>query len=248
MFTKRINAFFLKRFIKGDNVTCPICEKSFVTFLPFGDPLRMNARCPSCQSLERHRMLYLFLQQKTDFFSQKHKVLHVAPEKRLMKRFQKMANLEYITGDKFEGGFDHSYSKDVVYLDLMNISFEENSFDIVLCSHVLEHIPDDITAMKEIFRVLKPGGWAILQVPLDEERSSTFEDFSITDPVERKALFGQHDHVRVYGRDYADRLQNAGFQVDIIDFFNTFSKEDQTKFGLIKDDIYLCQKKKNAAP
>lgn len=239
---KLIKRLLLRQLLKGDNVECPICKHRFITFLPFGLKPRANAHCPYCGSLERHRLLWLFLKNKTNFFEVKNKVLHVAPEKFFMKEFKKNLNIEYYAGDKFEGGFDKSYSKDVKYLDITDIKFDDESFDMVFCSHVLEHVPDDIKAMREIHRILKPAGWAILQVPIDEEKDFTYEDNSITDPKEREKAFGQFDHLRLYGKDYKQRLESAGFRVEVVDVYSQFNDLQRFKYGLIRDDIFLCYK------
>jgi ubiquinone/menaquinone biosynthesis C-methylase UbiE len=128
-------------------------------------------------------------------------------------------------------------------IDMTNIQYSENSFSVILCSHVLEHIPEDIKAMKELYRVLSNDGWAILQVPLDNNRESTFEDFSITSPEERQKYFGRFDHCRLYGRDYKDRLTEAGFEVTVDDYVRNFSAADVEKYGLEDwEDVYFCKK------
>ncbi len=134
-------------------------------------------------------------------------MLHVAPELCFIDRFESLENLDYITGD-----IESPLAE--VKMDVHDIPFENDSFDIVFCNHVLEHVADDFKAMSEIHRVLKPGGWAILQIPFfDPIPDITFEDPSITDPKERDKVFGQDDHVRLYGKDYPERLEQAGFKV-----------------------------------
>lgn len=194
-------------FYKGNNVECPICEHQFRKFLPYGRKARENALCPSCLALERHRLMHLFLQQKTNFFTAPLKVLHVAPEICFIDRFEKQANLDYITAD-----IESPLAK--VKMDIHAIPFPENHFDVVFCNHVLEHVQDDAQAMRELYRVLKPGGWGICQIPLFFPLpDKTIEDPSIKDPADREKVFGQSDHVRLYGKDYADRLRKAGFEV-----------------------------------
>lgn len=148
---------------------------------------------------------YIYL-EKQIFFSAPKKVLHFAPEQAFYKRFKKLKNLDYTTTDL------HSPLADVK-ADICDLPFEDNSFDIILCNHVLEHIPNDTLAMKELYRILKPGGMGIFQIPQDYNRTTTFEDNSITDPNKRAEIFGQYDHVRVYGMDYFDKLRSIGFQV-----------------------------------
>ncbi len=218
-------------FYKGNKVECPVCESHFRKFLPYGRKSRSNALCPKCLALERHRLIWLYLKQKTDFFTKEAKMLHVAPELCFMDRFESLSNLEYITAD-----IESPLAK--VKMDIHQIPFDDNSIDIIFCNHVLEHVDDDLKALNEIRRVLKPGGWAILQVPfffpLPEE---TFEDKSITDPKEREKAFGQDDHVRLYGQDYADRLASSGLQVLEEKFIEELTKEDKIRYALPESEI-----------
>jgi len=191
-------------FFKGNRFTDPIDGKSYRKFLPYGyGKQRLNALSPGTLSLERHRQMWLYLQRETDFFSAPLKVLHIAPEQEFLRRFKKLPNLDYISADLFSPIVD-------VKADLLDLPFEDNSFDVVFCNHVLEHIEDDHQAMRELYRVLRTGGWGILQVPLKNANQETYEDFTITDPKERQKHFGQYDHVRWYGMDYFTRLADAG--------------------------------------
>ncbi|GGK26920.1 SAM-dependent methyltransferase [Yeosuana aromativorans] len=223
---------FLAFFLKGTNYTDPIDGKSFRTFLPYGyGKQRNNALSPSTLSLERHRLLWLYLKHETDFFtSHYYKVLHFAPEQAFYKRFKSMSNLEYVTTDLNSPLAD-------VKADICNLPFEDDAFDVILCNHVLEHIPDDTKAMQELYRVLKPGGFGVFQIPQDLNRETTFEDNTITDKKERTKIFGQYDHVRVYGRDYFDKLRSIGFKVEEMDYTSTLSQEDITKYCLAKGEI-----------
>lgn len=223
--------------LKGNTFTDPIDGRSFRSFLPYGyNKQRSNVLSPSTLSLERHRLLWLYLQRETNFFTAPAKVLHIAPEQAFFSRFRKMKNLNYITSDL------HSPLADVK-ADICDLPFEDHSFDWVFCNHVLEHIPDDIQAMKEIFRVLKPKGTAILQIPQDLNRATTFEDNSIIDKKQRTEIFGQYDHVRVYGRDYFDRLRNVGFQVEEVDYTLQFTTEEIKKYCLAQGEIIpICRK------
>ncbi|WP_298418243.1 class I SAM-dependent methyltransferase [uncultured Kordia sp.] len=217
--------------LKGKKFTDPIDGKSFRKFLSYGYAVnRENALSPSTLSLERHRLLWLYLQNETDFFTKPQKVLHFAPEQAFYKRFRNQKNLDYTTTDLFSPLAD-------VKADICNLPFEDNSFDTILCNHVLEHIPDDTKAMQELYRVLKPNGMAILQIPQDLRREITFEDDSITDPKERTKIFGQYDHVRVYGRDYFDKLRSIGFIVKEEDYTTKFSKTDIKKYCLMKGEV-----------
>ena len=222
---------FLAFFLKGTDFTDPIDGKSFRVFLPYGyDQQRNNVLSPSTLSLERHRLLWLYLKNKTDFFTANHKVLHFAPEQAFYKRFQTMKNLEYITTDLDSPLAD-------VKADICNLPFEDNEFDVILCNHVLEHIPNDTKAMQELYRIMKPGGFGVFQIPQDLNRDTTFEDNTITDKKERTKIFGQYDHVRVYGKDYFDKLRSIGFQVEEVDYTKTLPQEDITRYCLAKGEI-----------
>jgi SAM-dependent methyltransferase len=130
-------------------------------------------------------------------------------------------------------------------INIADIPLPDDQFDCVICYHVLEHIPDDQKAMRELFRVLKPGGWAILQSPIDFNHDKTFEDPSIVSPDERERFFGQNDHVRIYGRDYKDRLEKAGFVVKVDDYVQQLGDSAIKKYGLMRDEkIHFCSKPK----
>ncbi len=218
-------------FYKGTKYTDPIDNKSFRTFFPYGyGTQRPNVLSPSTLSLERHRLLWLYLKDKTDFFTAPKKVLHMAPEQCFIKRFKKLKNLDYTTADLYSPIVD-------VKADILDLPFEDNSFDIILCNHVLEHIIDDSKAMSELYRVLKPNGMGIFQIPQDLSLDKTYEDFSITSPEERAKHFGQYDHVRIYGKDYFDRLRNVGFIVNEVDYSKELSPEMVDKYRLVKGEI-----------
>jgi len=218
-------------FLKGNNYTDPIDGKSFKSFLPYGyGKQRNNVLSPSTLSLERHRLLWLYLKNETDFFSANSKILHFAPEQCFLKRFKTLKNLDYTTTDLLSPIAD-------VKADICNLPFKNDTFDVILCNHVLEHIPDDTKAMQELYRVMKQGGYGILQIPQDLDRATTFEDNSITDKKERAKIFGQYDHVRVYGRDYFDKLSQIGFKVDAVDYTAQLSEENIKKFCLAKGEL-----------
>ncbi|HET9571136.1 MAG TPA: methyltransferase domain-containing protein [Bacteroidales bacterium] len=228
---------------KGDKVQCPICASTFSAFAPFGDYQRPNALCPRCHSLERHRLIWKYLNDQTNLFTQdqKSRLLHFAPEEAFYHVLSNHPKIDYVPCDLSPEKYQDKRGPKVVKVDITDIPFEDRSFDVIICNHVLEHIPDDARAMSELLRVLKKGGWAILMVPLDYNREITYEDFSIHSPQGREEAFGQFDHVRIYGKDYPDRLRKVGFQVDEIDFVKTFSKEDQFRFGLFDQDrLYIC--------
>ena len=227
--------------LRGNTVECPCCGSRYITFLPAGIKKRANAKCIQCGSLERHRTLWLYLHEKPGFFTTPAKLLHVAPEIQLYQKLTKIPNISYhsidLHPDKYWYG--HKTKK----MDVTAMTYTDESFDIVICNHVLEHIPDDRKAISEIYRVCKTGGFAILNVPVNNKLDSTIEDPYITDPVKMKELFGQPDHVRVYGNDYITRLTGAGFKVEEIDFVSKFSHNEQFRYGLKPQElIYYCSK------
>ena len=223
--------------LRGKKYTDPIDGKSFKSFLPYGyGKQRPNVLSPSTLSLERHRLLWLYLKNETDFFTSNKKVLHFAPEQAFYKRFRQLKNLDYTTTDLLSPLAD-------VKADICDLPFKDNTYDVILCNHVLEHIPDDIKAMQELYRVLKPNGMAILQIPQDLNRETTFEDNTITDKKERAEIFGQYDHVRIYGRDYFDKLRSIGFKVEEVDYTSKLSSEKIDKYRLAKGEIIpVCYK------
>lgn len=221
----------LKLIYKGSRYKDPIDNSTFRKFLPYGYlKQRMNVLSPSTLSLERHRLLWLFLENETDFFTKPLKLLHFAPEQAFFKHFKTLKNIDYTTTDLNSPLAD-------VKADICDLPFKSQSFDVVLCNHVLEHIPDDIQALKEIFRILKKGGWAVLQIPQDLDRDKTFEDNSITAPKERSKIFGQYDHVRVYGLDYFDKLKSIGFEVHAVEYTKKLSAKDIDYYRLAPREI-----------
>jgi len=233
----RQSFYFLRGlWYRGSKYQCPCCETQVRRFLSGGVTLRSNAQCPRCGSLERHRLLWLYLKQKTDFFNQQLCVLDVAPSYFMQQKFRHYANLDYLST-----GLDDPWV--MTHMDLMAIPLPDNHFHCILCYHVLEHITDDRQAMRELFRVLKPNGWAILQSPVDMARETTFEDSRITAPEDRRILFGQDDHLRVYGRDYIERLQEAGFSVTMDTFVRQLSDTSIERWGLMKEELlFICKK------
>jgi SAM-dependent methyltransferase len=224
-------------FYKGNAVECPVCKSQFKKFVPYGrtNP-RENALCPNCLALERHRLMWLYLQEKTNFFDAPHKVLHVAPEHCFIHRFEAMKNLDYVTAD-----IESPLAQ--VKMDIHAIPFESNTFDVAFCNHVMEHVADDHQAMKELCRVLKPNGWAIIQSPMDTSRSTTFEDASITSEADREKYYWQKDHVRLFGLDYAQRLEKAGFQVTEDPFVKELGQQVVSRYALPSEEIiYFCRK------
>ena len=218
--------------MRGDKYIDPIDGRGFKSFLPYGyESPRDNVLAPYTLSLERHRLLWLYLKNETNFFTAPLKMLHFAPEQAFYKRFRNLKNLDYTTTDLNSPLAD-------VKADICNLPFEDAAFDVIFCNHVLEHIPDDTKAMQELYRILKPGGWGVFQIPQDLNRKTTFEDDSITDRKERAKIFGQYDHVRIYGRDYFDKLRSMGFVVEEVDYTSTMSSEDIEKYRLAKGELH----------
>jgi len=219
----------------GSKRYCPVCENHVRKFLPFGDPPRSQARCPICKSLERHRLDWLFFARKTDLFDGKPKnMLHAAPEACLETRFRRIKNLDYLTADL-------NNPRATVKMDITSIDYPDNTFSVIYCSHVLEHVPDDHKAIAELYRVLKPDGWAVLQVPITSE--ITYEDPAITEPEERKKYFGQWDHVRRCGPDYIERMRSAGFFAECLYATDVLEELNCIKMGIHKEQpIFFCRK------
>jgi hypothetical protein len=246
------------RQLQGDDVFCPVCSSSFSSFAPLykwhtdglsGDhsleKTEENKRCPNCHSLQRQRMLWMFLHQKTTLLDMKPKsLLEVAPDLPFFDLFSNQPRIDYHPVDLMPQQWKYSgFPSPVAEADICHLNHPDNSFDVILCSHVLEHVPQDRQALLELHRVLKPGGWAIIQVPVHYNLEVTYEDPAITSPEEREKAFGQKDHCRRYGRDYAKILFNAGFKVTVIDFFREFSEAEAAFYGLDPwEKIHLCSK------
>lgn len=223
---------------KGSDITlfhCPICERTN-NFKPYGYQQRQNAMCPSCQSLERHRFLYCYLKKLDLLANDQVRLLHFAPESCFIHIFENLLHHNYFTVDL--------YNMNVKYnMDINNLQFDENIFDYILCNHVLEHIEDDLKALKELYRVLKKGGKAIITVPVFREK--TYEDFSITTPEGRMKAFFHPEHVRIYGKDIIERMETAGFEVKIINPQDILTDEQIKNYSLLANvtqEIYCCQK------
>jgi predicted SAM-dependent methyltransferase len=232
-----------------DGVECPFCGGHFREFLPaglsipvlkekqvIGGGYRANAVCPCCQSLDRERLVYLYLKSKTGVFHHNVRLLHIAPEKRLQEVLAPRLNIEYHS-------VDTNSPLATVRMSATDLGYQTSFFDVIICNHVLEHIPNDRKAMSELHRVLKPGGWAILQVPISMSLRETYEDSTVTAPLERERLFGQNDHVRIYARDYRDRLEAVGFAVRVYSYTEEFGEFASRKYGLnIEENLYISCK------
>lgn len=207
--------------------------------MPYGyQVVRENVLCPNCLSLERHRLLWLYLKEKTNFFTAPLKMMHVAPEQCFLNRFKKMDNLDYTTVDMESPIAD-------VKADIQKLPFDDETFDVVMCNHVLEHVEDLYRAVSEIIRVLRYGGYAILQVPIEMDREETFEDPTITSVKEREKIFGQYDHVRVFGRDYPKILEKAGFVVKEKNYLDEITDGVIDKYRLTRNDFMVAFLKEN---
>jgi SAM-dependent methyltransferase len=220
--------------LRGDAVECPCCWGRFSEFMPGRNPT--NPICPRCGAQARHRALWLYLHERTDLFSgEGHRVLHFAPERALGGALAAASGIDYVSVDLDDpAAMEH--------FDITDIPHPDGSFDVILCIHVLEHVDDDRRAMRELHRILAPGGFAIVLVPLDLNRAETYEDPSITDPAERERAFWQSDHLRLYGRDFADRLTQAGFDVTVDEWVRDLPAETIQRYGLFPlEDMYVCR-------
>lgn len=223
-----------RRTYRGAAVECPLCGGRFSRFAPYHG--RNNAACPNCECLERHRMMWLFFTRKTDLFTAGLRVLHIAPEAIFERRFRHLPQLDYMTADLLRKDVD-------INLDVTNPDLPDESFDVILCSHVLEHVTDDRLAMRELLRITKRGGWAILTAPAFDQYPDTVEDWSITTPAGREAAFGQADHVRVYGRNFAELLSAEGWDVDVTPL--PLSDAEAARYGIPEHEqrLYLGRRR-----
>ena len=226
----------------GKGKQCPLCGCQRRKFLPYGYVTpRENALCPNCLSLERHRLLWLWLVRESDIgrgAMALPKMLHIAPEVALMRKFKKMYAStpdRYVTADLESPLAD-------MHFDVQQIPLEAESFDAIICNHIMEHVEDDGKALRELYRIMRRGGWGVILSPVELEREKTFEDDTITDRAERTRIFGQYDHRRIYGRDYAARLREVGFEVYDIDYKNELSKAEQELYALPADHLYIVCK------
>lgn len=217
----------------GDRVSCPCCGGRFRSFVPYAG--RSGARCPRCLSVERHRLLWLYLKTNHVLFEGS-SILHFAPELSLQDNLRAIEGTRYVSADL------SPFSLAERRVDITDIPFGDATVDFGLCNHVLEHVTDDRRAMTELVRVLKPTGVAIMQHPVDRGRERTFEDVTVTSPRERDRVYGQRDHVRIYGRDFTDRLTAAGFEVEVKDFFRDLDRSEIARYGLADEPIYLCRR------
>jgi SAM-dependent methyltransferase len=225
--------FRFRRFVADDGRESPLFKQEHVIG---GGPFD-NAECPYCGSFERERHVYLYLREMTDVFTRPVRLLHFAPERRLQRVLAIHPSVDYVSADLCSPLAD-------LHIDITDTRLPADSFDVIVCNHVLEHIPDDRKAMRELFRILRPGGWALLQVPIAASRETTLEDATVSEPADRLRLYGQMDHVRIYGKDYSKRLQEAGFDVRLHSIREKLGDNGVRRFGIIPDeDLYVAGKR-----
>jgi SAM-dependent methyltransferase len=225
-------------FYAGSGVFCPWCDRHFRRFVQYGTyhGPNLNTLCPKCGGFERHRLQWLYFNNKTRLFEDRFRVLHLGPEYGPSKKLRSMANLDYVSAD-----LDSPLA--MVHMDITRMPYPDDSFDVILCNHVLEHIKDDLKAMAELYRVLRRGGWAVILVPLDKNRSDTLEDPAITSPHDRERYYLQADHVRLYGRDFIQRLRNEGFEVEVNTYAAGLDPGTIKLFGInSEEELYICKK------
>ena len=221
---------------------CPVCGFKASHFDSWSAPEspkeQKDIQCPQCQSHPRHRALWLYLRRNTGFWNMTDKkFLHVAPEPCFIWKFKRAFN-DYITADL-------NAPNVAVKMDITDIPFPDETFDIIMCNHVLEHVKDDKKAMAEIYRAMKKGGMAILLVPMNSFVYATYEDMSITDPGKKISAFWQADHFRAYGLDYFDALKNEGFKVSAMEWHEYLTREEREKFlgkNTHNDIMFHCTK------
>lgn len=235
IYNKMVGLYFNIRhvFISGNKVQCPCCLKKIRKFISSGK----YGECAYCGGSARHRNVYYYMRQLygKDFINGTN-VLHFAPEFGAKYFFEPIKQINYISADIKLIRAKHK-------IDITNIPYNNNHFDVVISIHVLEHIHDDLKAMRELYRVQKPGGISIHQVPVDKSRNDTLARNDINTNELRKKYYGHHDHKRLYGNDYPERLKKAGFNVSVINICDQLTEETIKYYGLNPEDpIYLCEK------
>ena len=222
---------------RGDKYFCPCCEQSFKTFLPMtaGASNRDNVVCPGCGVVERHRLLWLYLESQTTLLTNPHQLLYLAPTDVLQEKLKQYKNISYLSAD-----LESPLS--MQHFDIMDIPITNNSFSFIICSHILAHVKNHKKALKELYRILQPGGILIL---LDdyESRPKTLEYEEVKTPEERKIAYGQSDRWRLFGKDFLSEITSLGFKLTKSDFASSFTKEETIKYRIDKmEKIYSCKK------
>jgi SAM-dependent methyltransferase len=231
---KNARGIVLAAFYRGDARHCPVCGSSARIFRSGGITPRPDVECPRCGALERHRFEWVFLTRCTNLFDGSAKtVLHIAPEACFERELRARLGTGYLTADLRRAA--------MVRMDITDIQYPDESFDVVLCSHVLEHVPEDRRALGELFRVTRRGGWALLLVPLRGD--VTFEDAAIDDPAARMRAFGHDDHVRWPGLDYAERMREAGFDVDVVRSEELLTPEEEERMRVRGATLFYCRRR-----
>lgn len=246
---RKISSVYVRMKFSGASYACPLCGGSYKDFFPagfdfpvlkeldiVGGGYREHVRCPGCNSSDRDRLFFLYLRDVLNVEIQKLHILHVAPEEKIQRYLKSLKNIEH---ESIDIGSKIADKK----MDIQHIDYPDATFDVVLCNHVLEHIVDDQKAIRELYRVLKVGGIAILQVPISMKLEKTYEDFTIVSPKDRETFFGQDDHVRVYARDYKDRLIAGGFSVKVVPYAHEIGEDLAQKYSLnLREALYVCTK------
>lgn len=239
LFGQAIEAFLFLRALLfvGSRHTCPCCGWRLRAFTHGNYSFRVRhfGYCPRCNAKSRHRRDWLFLESKTNLFSEDTRLLHVSPKYSLSRRFVTMPNITYVGVDL------HDRPNTSIKVDISAIPFQSETFDALLCIHVIEHVEDDLSAISELYRVLKPGGWAVISVPIRLDQM-TYEDPTIMAPEDRLRHFGEEQHVRIYGYDFLERLLTAGFDVQL-NLAQDVDRATSEKYGLLADEnVFYCTK------
>jgi SAM-dependent methyltransferase len=226
---------------KNPKVYCPISRTYFTNFINSGK----YKVAPVWGTRNHHRLIWLYLENETNLLKKENILLHIVPEYGIWKRLKSTAIIEYHPVELILNG-KGEYMKGSPVVDLTRLDYAGNTFDFIICNYILDHIQDDARAIKEMFRVLKPNGMALITVPNYQPDKDTIEDESITKPKERKKYFGEWNHYRKYGKDLTARLQNAGFEVTEEDYGRKFTKEEFETYGLFNDILFICRKNEQA--
>jgi SAM-dependent methyltransferase len=217
--------------LRGTQRYCPLCRSSLDSFLPHGNPPRMQSVCPVCQGRERHRLAWMYIEAEVLADRRPRRVLHLAPEDSIARRLLAAPGIEYVSGDiRATRG---------VRLDVHALPFADASFDFVYCSHVLNMVRDDVASLREIGRVLRADGLALVQVPL-ADAPTTLDGSPGWRPEQRLAAFGDPAIQRRFGDDAADRLGRSGLRVDRLEFHLAIAPDSFERHGLIDEDLLVC--------